>query len=210
VSFFSRMFSRDKRGDDGGGIYDPVAGGKAIELDSEEEEAIQSELADHQSSIGNILNNLAAENRYLPQDIIDQLYEQPVMSEATAALKKLAYQRYLDGRYKAAANSCIRALGYAGQEKQGVGREQEPEIWHLLARIHATVGRPYTASRFLDQAEKRMREVGRLDHLPSMLQQGWKDGVRSLRQDIAGNRLPAPQRTVFHETLEWLEVMPEI
>lgn len=206
MKFFSKILSTGSQ--DAGAIYDPISGGQSIPLDAEEEEAIQQEIAKDKEGVDNVLGMVADEARYT-QNVVDAMYNQDVIASAATALIDLAYTRYQGGQYKAAANSCVRAGGFAAQEKRGLAREQEPELWHLLARIHATVGRFDTAGRFLDSAERRMRQVGP-KNLPHVLREGWNEGVRSLRTDIKMGRWPAPAGTVYYKTVKWLEAAPDI
>lgn len=190
---------------DGGAIYDRVEGGKPIPLDDEERESIETALESEQRSLQGIVDSVERDGRLLPEGVRRTILADADLSVVVSALKQLAYQRYLEGEYQSAANSCIRALGFAAQTKET--NFYEPELWHILARIHATVGRFETAKTLLDRAEKRAKQVGVLERSPEGLRSGWFEGAQSLRDDIRRQRHPRPSMSIYlpSSIAGWLE-----
>ena len=192
ASWFRRLL-RQSAPNDGEAIYDRIEGGQPIPLDDEEREWIRAEIESDDESIGDIIGAVESDGRYLPDHVLDSIASRSMVPTVVRALRQLAYQRYEDEQFLAAANTCIRAMGFGAKDHPSL----EPEFWHILARIHATVGRFETAAGFLDLAEKRAEQARTLDNLPAMLRDGWVEGGRSLREDISAGRSPRPTNSVY-------------
>ncbi len=187
-----------------GAIYDRVEGGQAIPLDPDEEQAILEVVDENIESLDRLEATLAQQGRVLAPEVLEP-WRQASPDHAVAGLKELAYKRYAAGHHRAAANSCVRALGFAAQNSADEEGTQSPELWQLLSRIHATVGRHGAARELLELAAKGMRSAG--DGLPDSLRSGWNEAVASLSEDIDAGRWPEPSTSAYVPTTVtgWLE-----
>ena len=212
---------------DGGPIYDEIAPGFPIPTDREELEAIEFEMTNRAKPGGIPIEFMEQFNAYNTE----QAY-----SFAASALLSLAASRYDSEKLRLAANTSIRGLGFAAQGKEGVDYQKQAELWQLLARIHATVGRFDTSASLLALAIKAHKKskgaLGRKARKKSTLafespktalewlewssvtglKEMWDDTVASLRVDIALRRCPKPSRSMFTPTAAtgWLESPAEV
>lgn len=142
---------------DEGPFFGEVQAGAPIRFDEEEGSAIEEAISSQREGTERFLDSLRSQGINVPgiEESAEQVEQETLESTAADALKWVAYRRYESHDYAAAAESCIKSLGFSGHAADR--HHNTAEVWLLLARIHASADRFRTAASLLTEAKRAAR-----------------------------------------------------
>ena len=204
-----RMIERDAEPEDDtdekGALYKTLEAGGPIEFDDEEQAAIEELIEEREDDSDRFLARLLAEGINVPgiDEAAHQVEEESQLARAADALKWLAYRRYEDENYSAAAETCLKSLRLTGNSDEP--HPNTAEVWLLLVRIHVSAGRFRAANGLLDEAKRAAKNDDMVNYPHALVQ--WSEAVSSLEADLQDRRRPRPSGSALVPTSvsEWFD-----